>query len=173
MTIDEKIILKGDILKNLGNIPQNYDHRARLTECNRLIIEPKLILKLYSMMKSGVDEKLNKRMLNQAESFVVGELQIGELDPHLGLGFAILSEDMLSVARWSKHYPTVIQNDIYAFEGYNLDTAVQKSLAEVGSFCVWELDVVHFEQKAWKEYLISQHTEADKRKYLEERYCSY
>lgn len=172
MTLDE-ITLTGDILSNLGNISTDYEHRARLTYCDRLIVDSSLVLKLYSMMKYDYDSSLNKNMLDQTEKFILKELSLGELDPHLGLGFAILSEDMLSVARWSKHYPTVIQNDLYAFEGNDLDTAVQKSLAEVGSFCVWELDVVHFEQQAWKEYLISQHTEADKRRYLEERYCSY
>src|SRR3990167_9219398 len=95
--------------EHVGNVSETYQHIPRQAEPFGLVTEPSLVLKLYSMYKTG--HPLPKTLRQRASTFLRSEISDGLIKPFLGLGFAILSEDMLNVARWDTKYPIVLKND--------------------------------------------------------------
>lgn len=150
-------------LEDLGNVREDYKHEPRTARAQGLITNPKLILKLYSMAK---DSYPTGRTINDARKILNKKINEGEINPFIGLGFAILSEDMLNVARWDTEYPIVLKNQIYGFEG-SVNSLELLEIDKVGSFCIWELGIVNHEKDIWKKYLQSKHLEIDKNRYLE------
>ena len=150
-------------LENLGNAPE-YVHKPRHASPEGIIETPILVLKMYDLQLSGINNPLDA-----ARRFLNYEIDAGNIKPLIGLGFAILSSDMLNVSRWDNQYPIVVNNQIYTF-GPNskrpFESAKRASIDEVGPFCIWELGIVNHEKEAWKEYLASERSEQDKRKYL-------
>lgn len=150
---------------NLGNIPQSYQHEPRFVVPWRIVTTPLLALKQYSMMKHIHPPE---KGISSVEQFLKSEIKSRRIQPYSGIGFAILSEDMLNVARWDNQYPIVLKNDIYIYERENIKTATLADIRETGVFCIWELGIVSHERNAWKRFLASRHTEQDKKRYLED-----
>ncbi len=153
----------------LGKVDENYKHEPRNILYSGLINHPSLVLKMYSMFK----EAITQGNVDEARTFMQDRIDSGEIEPLLGMGFAILSEDMLNVARWDAKYPIVLRNEIYGYEQSHKDfkyfsEATLLDPREVGSFCAWELGIVNHEKKAWLKYLVSQRKESDKERYLED-----
>ncbi|MBU3906935.1 MAG: hypothetical protein KKA64_01660 [Nanoarchaeota archaeon] len=153
----------------IGNIREDYQHEPRIIAPMGLVVNPQLVLKTYSMMKHGTE---NVESFIEVKNFLDEEIQKGNITPLIGLGFAILSEDMLNVARWDVEYPIVIKNQIYGYkyeqEGDLSKTAERLDINNVGAFCVWELGIVNHEKEAWKRFLSSSRMEENKKKYLED-----
>ena len=102
------------------------------------------------------------------EEFLIKEIENKNINPRIGLGFTILSKDMLNVVRWDNKYPIVAVNSLYEFPEENRDIMNAKPLFvdSFGAYCVWELEIVNHEKNLWKEYLDSKGTNKDKIKYL-------
>lgn len=132
---------------------KDYKHEPRTVKSQGRIILPGLHLKLYSMNK-GTHPDSNSRLILDTPLLLRREVEEGRLAPLTGLGFAILSEDMLNVARWDTEYPIVLKNQIYGFEE-NILAAQELDIKDVGSFCVWELGIVSHERESWKKFLAS------------------
>jgi len=151
-------------LEKIGDI-ENYSHKQRIAHPIGLITSPDLILKYYSMYAEG--DSLKGEHINQYKELMNNEIQRGNIKPLSGLGFAILSGDMLNVAVWDKTNPIVLKNQIYTHgeegerETLNLNTE--------GAFCAWELGIVNYERNLWMNYLKSKRKESDKKKYLDSR----
>ncbi|MBI2546974.1 MAG: hypothetical protein HYW23_00830 [Candidatus Aenigmarchaeota archaeon] len=155
----------------LGNVPQGYVHKQRKVWSAGLVTAPSLVLKLYDMYVDGTPPH-DIAFIRQSKEFLKKEIRQGKIEPYLGLGFVILSEDMLNVARWDTKYPVVIKNQIYGYgQGLlgapDLDTAKPLDIRSEGAFCIWELGIVNHEKNAWKRYLKSKRSEADKMQYLD------
>ena len=151
--------------ENIGNIGGDYDHRPRWVTPWKLFESPNLVLKMYSMVIKGESSLSNP--VSDAEEFLRKEIKEGKIDPLTGLGFAILSEDTLNVARWDTKQP-IVKNQIYGYENGDMKTAEPLDISDVGSFCIWELGIVNHEREAWKRYLKYRRTEAAKIRYLDD-----
>ena len=146
----------------IGDI--DYTHEPRTVRKQGLIIAPSLVLKLYSMSK---DLHPTAKTLKDTKEFLEKEIWEGKISQFSsGLGFTILSENMLNVAIWDNEYPLVLKNQIYNFN--ETINPAPLDIREVGSFCVWELGIVGYERNAWMEFLKSKRTKRDKQKYLED-----
>jgi len=151
-------------LEKIGNL-ENYSHKQRLSHPIGLITSPDLVLKYYSMHSEG--DSLQAEYINQYRELMNNEIQKGKIKPLSGLGFAILSGDMLNVAVWDKENPIVLKNQIYTHsEEGSRDTL---NLNTEGAFCAWELGIVNYERNLWMSYLQSKRKEQDKKKYLDKR----
>ena len=151
-------------LTNIGNF--DYKHKPRCVVPCGLIEHPNLVLKFYAMFK----EALTQSNVDEAKGFLEDKINSGEITPLTGLGFAILSEDMLNVVRWDRN-PIVLRNQIYSYEqdentSRYFDNAKLLDISDIGSFCIWELGIVEYERRDWMKYLKSERNEADKRYYL-------
>lgn len=130
-----------------------------------LIEEPNLILKFYDIHFSG--KPTDESTLNKVRGFLQAEIKEGRVDPHTGLGFAILTNDTLNVVRWNKEYPILVQNQQYGFnDDYTSAKALDIRETNVGSFCIWEIGVTDYERKVWRKYVDSDKSEEDKKDYL-------
>ncbi len=88
--------------KHIGNIPADYHPGKRIVKPVGVMDNPSLILKLYQMYK---DKPFSQTLLSESRNFLDVEISEGEISPEIGLGFAILCEEMLNVARWGKIHP--------------------------------------------------------------------
>ena len=152
-----------------------YKHEPRCVVPCGLIEDPNLVLKFYAMFKGA----LTQSNVDEAREFLEDRIGLGvglgEIDPLSGFGFAILSEDMLNVARWDTN-PIVLRNQIYGYEqdessGKYFNNAKLLDIRNVGSFCIWELGIVDYERDAWMKYLKSERSEKDKDDYLGNMMC--
>jgi len=152
--------------KNIGNV--DYRHIPRIAKPIGLVKTPELVLKMYEMIKqSTIFGYFGKDYITETALFLESQAEKGKIENLSGLGFTILSEDMLNVAVWDKDYPIVLKNQIYGFKEFGSFKPL--NLKKTGSFCIWELGIVNYERNLWKKYLQSERKEADKRKYLNSR----
>lgn len=148
--------------ENLGNFPKDFELERRVGKPVGVIGDSKkLMLKHYVMFKEGQPFSLD----SQCIAFLYKEIRQNRIAPFSGLGFSILSEGILNVARWDVAIPELIKNRVYTFEG-EFEEVKRVDIGEVGSFCLWELGIVAHEVHAWKKYLSSARTEEDKDLYL-------
>ncbi len=152
--------------EKLGNIRPGYQNPRRAVRPVGLVKDPTLVLKLYDMYIKG--QSTPEPLIQDSRGFLEREISRGNIKPYIGMGFAILSKDMLNVARWDITFPIVLQNQLYVFNEGKLTTLSRLDISDEGSFCVWELGIVAHEKEAWKRFLASKRKEADKRRYLED-----
>lgn len=147
------------LAKQIGKIPPREVCYIKLIE------ESEMTLKFYDIYFSG--KTTNNSTLSKVEQFLRSEIKGDKIDPHSGLGFAILTNDTLNVVRWNKEYPILLQNQQY---GFNKDYTSAKPLDirenDVGSFCIWEIGVADHERQVWREFVDSERGEEDLNKYL-------
>lgn len=150
---------------NVGNTAETAQFVPREVRFIELLEEPNLVLKFYDI--HFVDKPTDEVTLSKVKDFLRAEIREGRVDPHVGIGFAILTNDTLNVVRWNKEYPILVQNQQY---GFNSDYTSAKLLDirenNVGSFCVWEIGVTDYERKVWRKYVDSGRSEEDKIEYL-------
>lgn len=150
--------MPGSNLEQVGNVEEDYEHKPMTVRFHGRVTRPFLVLKLYSMFESkyitnrdtisaGASEA--RRALNSA-------IYHGEIKPLSGLGFAVLSEEGLNVARWDRERPSVLKNQIYG-DG-SLDITADG----------WGSSIIYHERNAWFRYLASERTKYYKDKYLDD-----
>jgi hypothetical protein len=152
--------------EHLGNMPEGFEHEQREIQPVGLIVEPQLVMKLYQMFAAG--KPLDPGYMSECKGFIKEQVRSGNVEPYIGLGFAKLGKEIINVARWDDELPIELKNQVFRVRDGNLSTAEEVDIREVGAFCLWELGFVNHEKEAWKRYLVSQQTEADKTRYLED-----
>lgn len=150
--------------EQVGNIQTDYVFSQRIARTEGVLATKSLVLKLYTMSKEG--EPIGKTMAHEARGFLEEEIGRGRIRPHIGMGFAILSEDMLNVSEWDEQIPHVLKSQLYGFEKGSMRRAKPLDIRENGPFCAFELGIVAYERVAWRQYLASGHTNKDKKNYL-------
>ena len=151
-------------LTNLGNF-KDYAHRPRKVASAGFCHGKGLLLKLYDMYIPGAPGS----PITAANEFLREEIERGRLTPLSGLGFAIISKDMINAVRWDDKYPIVMNNQIYEYNPEELvarATAKKLDVNQCGSFCVWEAGIVAHEKDAWIRYLAAGRSQEDKEDYL-------
>lgn len=151
--------------RKVGNVPEEYRHEQRVVRPVCLVDNPSLVLKLYDMHVKG--GRIKGSLVKKTMGFLDKEIKSGNIKPYIGLGFAILSEDMLNVARWGDSMPYVIKSQLYEFTGDFRDVT-RLDLNDAGAFCIWESYIVSHEKDAWRRFLESKRTGSEKLKYLED-----
>jgi len=151
-------------LKKIGNIPKSYEHESRVAVPRGLIKTRKAILKFYDMV---IKEGEGKHPIGEAREFIKRKMNSVEGKLELGLGFVILSRDMLNFSLWSESQIILPKQEIYApFPRTKHHNTKKVSIDEEGAYCIWELGIVAHEKEAWKKYLASEHMIKDKEDYL-------
>lgn len=165
------------LYRDVGNIPGNFElGPRRIVEPRGLLFCSSLLtLKEYAFSGEGVTTKfpLTTTFLARVERNLEKRVLSGEIDPEIGLGFAIFSHDgehgYVNVARWLKDCPIVLRNSLYVFDRDEVESAKSIDVGKEGAFCIYELDIVSHEVRAWTNYLASQRREEDKVNYLHEQ----
>jgi hypothetical protein len=160
-TNSEIIKMEQSKYEKIGNLGE-YIHEQRIVRPIDLITTPKLVLKYYGMCGEG--ESFKGEHINQYKELMNNEIGNGHIKPLSGLGFAILSGDMINLAVWDKENPIILKNQIYSHSEEGVRETL--NLNTEGAFCIWELGIVNFERNEWMKYLQSEKKEADKIKYL-------
>ncbi len=150
--------------EGIGNLREDYKNEQRIAAQVGLITDPSLVLKMYLMLTES-SIPFSSDTVIEAKEFIKKEIKDKRLDPLTGMGFAILSENMLNVVRYDTKYPIVLRNQLY---DYNETFASAKPLdiRDDGSFCIWEFSIAEHERNAWEIYLDSRRSKSDKEQYL-------
>ncbi len=134
-------------------------------------------LKLYTLMPRDEHDLSDSALEVLAES-IVNEISSKRIDPLEGLGFAIVSPEIVNVNFWGGNYPSLLHPNIYTFDNKDLDDAVvgikkpsfelhRASVGQIGAYCCWEGVVVGHESRAWIDFLASSREEFDRERYLD------
>ncbi|MFC1754220.1 hypothetical protein ACFL96_12665 [Thermoproteota archaeon] len=153
----------------IGKLKGHYKHEPRIVTPCSPVATPELVLKMYTMEKSanyGEGIRFTNERVGDAKSFLEKEILAGNIDPLLGLGFAILSDDMLNVVKWDEEHPIVLRHDIFGYENDDISKMARLDMNDCGSFCIWEMGIANHEKNAWGEYLASLRTKFNKQHYL-------
>lgn len=165
----EDLIQKVSRIGNIsGGAPSqriiNFHDWISLPHPDRMLLEetdPSLILKFYVMHEKGND--ISEGDIREAADFL--QYKYNTETDLAGLGFAVMSSEMLNICRWHNQNTDVIVPAVYL-----LDKGVyewQKAdVNKVGAFCSGEKRVYDHENNAWLKYLNSEKTQADKLNYL-------
>jgi len=161
------------LLKNIGNVTRYKAVPQTATPFESFIAQDvsyakdSLAVKCYLMLPPGLKPR-SDTYVSELHNFLQASFNDTKINPQLGLGFAILSKNMLNVAMWDKDYPIGLKTNLYSYDpeqGFP-ETVHSLDISKVGPFCVWELGIVHHERNAWIKYLQSKRKEADKRRYI-------
>jgi len=141
---------------------ENEDCAPRIAKPGGLVTCDHLEMKFYSML---LENQARSSWDNvNAKTFLRSEVARKHIPAFSGLGFAILSRDMLNAGVWDG---IVLKNQIYGFKQDDFFATVRPmEIKDVGSFCVWELGIVQHERNAWIKYLMSKRTGEDKTNYI-------
>jgi len=162
-------------LGNLGNF-QFYEHGPRVVVAESPLDSgnPMMVLKFYNMFRKGT-EPIMKRDINLAKGFIETEARMSRLNDESGLGFIIMSQGFLNVARWSndRETPYLLKNQVYEWKVKGDERILTKGvdLNKDGAFCMFELGVVDYERKAWEKYLKSERRIPDKIEYVNDTFA--
>ncbi len=162
--------------EKIGKVSEDFENKKYFVRKCGLVADAKnllevihganLILKVYDMYTKG--NETDPSFIEDTAKFLKDKIREKEIEPLLGMGFGILSKDTLNVAVWDNENPYVIKQKLYGFSEGSLDDIALLDINKDGSFCVWELGIVNFEKELWKNYLKSNKTEKDKRRYLDQ-----
>ncbi len=156
--------------ENIGNIA-SYTPRQMAVKTHGLITSPELVMKLYTMLPKGSeaqDGDIKESNIDSAKRFLLDRIGEGEIKPEMsGMGFAILSEDVLNATVWANDFPVLGINKVYFFSEQDLSDAKKADPNKSGAYCAYEARILAYEAEKWLAYLKSPMQESDKAAYLE------
>jgi len=140
-----------------------FENPRRFVKPEGLIKDSHLILKLYNMYSQN-----EQNPVDESKRFLLEKMEYGEIETLSGIGFAILSKDMLNINRWDRDCPIVIKNDLWSYEPKKgLLKSIEKcDVNKIGPYCIWELGIVNHEKNSWMKYLNSKMKREDELEYL-------
>jgi len=130
-----------------------------------------LFLKMYNLQRDAIITSTTDFIHRESKKAIYSELKAGRLAPFSGMGFAIISDNVLNVCRWhDKFSRPVVVPQIYELElaanPRSLKVTGQK-VEEVGAFCDIEERVYRRELSAWIKFLKSERMLTNKLEYLD------
>lgn len=121
------------------------------------------------------DAPISSQVHTMAIKFLEGEAEYGELDQLGDLGFVILhrcGNDFYFLLLNSWRNENELWETTYAKRNADEEyfALFPRSGSHKPAFCVWEMDAVMHEQKAWRRFLCSNRDKAAVRSYLADQY---
>lgn len=101
-----------------------------------------LVLKIYTLIEKG--ETISRKQVRHAMNFVRFQIEEGKLNTRSGMGFGIVSPEILNISRWDKEYSDVIVPGIYTLED---ELWQREQVDEVGAYCSGERVIYNFENE--------------------------
>jgi len=126
-------------------------------------------LKTYAMMPES-KPKVNSDQCELVWRYIAGETAIEHIKPNSGLGFLIVSDGIANTCFWGGESSEILKQTIYSFNPKTLikhPEFEKLSLEKDGTLCCWEAAIVGHESAAWRHYLYSPKSQADKKMYLD------
>lgn len=155
-------------LDDLGNF-EGYKPKSRTVRPYGPAYEEGIAaVKIYSMLPESSKPFTDSEM-SLARYFICEELRSGRVEPKIGLGFAVLSEDVLNINLWGGEFPSLLNPNIYTWKTSTCNWG-RGEIASDGAYCAWEGELVGYESRLWREYMLSGRRAADKKWYLENSY---
>jgi len=126
-------------------------------------------IKLYSM-RTNPGKPFSVKTMDIVGELISKKIETGEINPRIGMGFAIASKNLINVSIWGGAYPSLLNNNLFEFDKITniKETISPLDINKFGTYCVWELGIVNHESSAWMQYLYSEKAESDKLRYIEE-----
>jgi hypothetical protein len=156
-----------------GNVAPSYVHYDKFVEPADRIELSGASLKWYDLARRETPIPSEIRLL--ARAYLERESAAGRLRDLGPLGFAILHRCgagfyFLLVSTW--HNENELWESVYAKDGQKQPDFQPFSFQGLhrGTFCVWELAAVWYEQQAWKRFLLSARDEPASQAYLRDCY---
>lgn len=172
-------------LEAIGNIDPDYKPRIRFTTpLPPTYVRDTAAVKFYKMVPYRLDpnepDLVSKQDITEARKFLTERLRQREIDPKTGLGFAIVSEDVLSLTMWGGDFPSLANPTIFTYGPRPLtrNSLKKAEIETAGAYCAWEAqDILAYEAKAWINYMNDSNStsdpeskEAHKQAYLDTRF---
>ena len=156
-----------------ASVAAEYVHIDKLVTPDKNVSLGPTELKWYDLApeSSPVPEEIRKL----ARNHVLDEYALGNLSELGDVGFVILhrcGEDFYFLLVQSWRNENELWETIYAKKSANhvQFVAVPPRRHHNGTFCVWELEAVVHEQKAWRTFLRSNRDEVAHERYLNDKY---
>lgn len=157
-------------LSQIGNT-SSYKPRARNVQPASQVVASRATVKFYVMLAENTPNPTQEQ-IESARTLAAYKLE-NQLNVHSGLGFAVLSEDILNISLWGRDVPSVIHPNLYQFQNIAALPEIsprilrRSSSDKLGAFCIYEAGILEQERVFWRRFLESKRKDSDKQRYLE------
>jgi hypothetical protein len=157
-------------LSTFEQVAPEYQHRQKFVRPGDALITSKVYLKWYDIYREELP--ISSKLVQDARSFLLAEMEAGRLPLMNELGFVIHHQctdlSILYVCTWRNEnelWETLCHKDLTGDGKFH----VLERSATTPTFCVWVLGAVWHEQQAWTRYLSTQRDNAAKYAYLQDQ----
>ena len=157
-------------LRTFEQVMPEYQHRQKFVKPGDALITSKVYLKWYDIYREELP--ISSELVSDARSFLLSEMETGNLQLNNELGFAIHHQCsniyILYICTWRNEnevWETLYHKDL---TGDGKFRVLERS-STTPTFCVWVLGAVWHEQQAWTRYLCSERDDAAKYAYVQDQ----
>ena len=157
-------------LSQFEQVAPAYQHRQKFVKPADALITSKVYLKWYDIYPE--DLPISSELVHDARSFLLFEMEAGNLPLSNELGFAIhhrcTTSYILYICTWRNEnelWETIYHKDLSRDSKFR----VLERSSTTPTFCVWVLGAVWHEQQAWTRYLFTKRDAAAKYAYVQDQ----
>lgn len=164
-------ILTSELLEQIGNVPEAYQHEWRTASPQDAIVVPGGVFKWYhvhrdkSVIAENVDRVARELIVDGAKQW----------DLAYGLNFALLHQSVawafLIVGIWRGHQELWTRIFVVELAGEPVFHHDEPDGPFTPCACVWEMGVIQHERMAWHRYLFTDRGADAKRAWFDDRYA--
>lgn len=157
-------------LDQFEQVDSAYQHRPKVARPAEALITSNVYFKWYNL--SFADLPISRTDEDEARSFLLAELEAGNLPLSKEIGFAVhhrcSGSYNMYICTWrheNELWETLYTRDVQ--EGSKFHVIERKNTTP--TFCVWVLGIVWHEQQAWTHYLGTRRDTAAKYAYVQDQ----
>ncbi len=157
-------------LRTFEQVAPAYQHRQKFVKPGDALMTSHIYLKWYDIYPEELP--IPFELVHDARSFLLSEMEAGNLQLKNELGFAIhhrcSNQYILYICTWRNEnevWETLYHKDL---TGDGQFRVLERS-STTPTFCVWVLGAVWHEQQAWTRYLYSERDDAAKYAYAQDQ----
>src|SRR5581483_1753933 len=157
-------------LSKFEQVAPEYQHRQKFVRPGDALITSKVYLKWYDIYREELP--ISSKLVQDARSFLLAEMEAGRLPLMNELGFVIHHQCrdlyILYVCTWRNEnelWETLYHKDLTGDGKFH----VLERSSTTPTFCVWVLGAVWHEQQAWTRYLYTKRDNAAKYAHLQDQ----
>jgi hypothetical protein len=157
-------------LRNVGQVKPEYVLPRFESRYNGVSFDagsdtPTWIVKNYQLFNKAKNESPDNFLsTNQVYVLIQDAIERRKLTRQIGLGFAVVSRDILNLSLWREDFPHLPKQTLWVYNG---EAWTMANLAEDNSYCIGEGAIYAHERDAWQKFLGSSKKEKDKMDYLD------